>query len=208
MKNPSIELIRKDFIEKRLDLQKDRANYLLSIDSLNKNMMFLLQEIEKSTLKQVHHIGFYWPIRGEPSITNTLLEWSKQNPSRKLALPVCKRGQILTFHEWTPSCPMTKGFGNIAEPDKTGILNVDLIFIPCVGWQKNTNQVWRLGYGGGFYDQTIQSWEQIGRRPICVGIGFEFSQVPNSDWAPKAHDYPLDGIITESNYFLGPIANS
>jgi 5,10-methenyltetrahydrofolate synthetase len=208
MKNPSIELIRKDFIEKRLDLQKDQANYLLSIDSLNKNMLFLLQEIEKTTTKQLLHIGFYWPIRGEPSITNTLLEWSKQNPSRKLALPVCKRGQILTFHEWTPTSAMTKGFGNIAEPDGTAILDVDLIVIPCVGWQKSINQVWRLGYGGGFYDQTIQSWEKIGRRPICIGIGFEFSQVPSSDWVPQAHDYPLDGIITECNYFLGPIANS
>ena len=208
MKNPSIELIRKDFIKKRLDLQKDQANYLLSIDSLNKNMLFLLQEIEKTPSNQLFHIGFYWPIRGEPSITNTLLEWSKQNSSRKLALPVCKRGQILTFHEWAPTSDMTKGFGNIAEPDGTATLNVDLIFIPCVGWQKNANQVWRLGYGGGFYDQTIQSWEQKGRRPICIGIGFEFSQVPSSDWAPQAHDYPLDGIITESNYFLAPLTNS
>jgi 5,10-methenyltetrahydrofolate synthetase len=102
---------------------------------------------------------------------------------------------------------MTRGFGNIAEPDGTAILDVDLIFIPCVGWQKNDNQFWRLGYGGGFYDQTIQSWEQIGRRPICIGIGFEFSQVPSSDWIPQAHDYPLDGIINESNYFLAPLKN-
>jgi len=208
MKNPSIELIRKDFIEKRLTLQKDQLHYLLSIDSLNKNILFLLQELEKNTSNQILHIGFYWPIRGEPPITNTLLEWHNQNPSRKLALPVCKKGQVLTFHEWTPTSAMTKGFGNISEPDGTATLDVDLIFIPCVGWQKSVEKVWRLGYGGGFYDQTIQSWEKIGRRPICIGIGFEFSEVPSSLWSPQTHDYPLDGIITESNYFLAPLTNS
>jgi len=208
MKNPSIELIRKDFIEKRLDLQKDQPNYLLSIDSLNKNILLLLNEIEKSNSKHILNIGFYWPIRGEPSITNSLLEWKNQNSSKKLALPICKRGQILTFHEWTTTSNMTKGFGNISEPDGTAVVDVDLIFIPCVGWQMATNQVWRLGYGGGFYDKTIQSWEKIGRRPICIGIGFEFSQVPSSNWVPQAHDYPLDGIITESNYFLAPLKNS
>ncbi len=204
MKNPSIELIRKDFIEKRLDLQTDQANYLLSIDSLNKNILFLLQEIEKTATKQLLHVGFYWPIRGEPSITKTLLEWRNQNPSRKLALPVCKEGQVLTFHEWDPTFAMRKGFANISEPDETSILDVDLIFIPCIGWQKSANQVWRLGYGGGFYDRTIQSWEKIGRRPICIGIGFECSQVPSSKWIPLEHDHPLDGLLTESNHQLTP----
>jgi 5,10-methenyltetrahydrofolate synthetase len=208
MKNPSIELIRKDFIEKRLDLQKDHAHYLLSLDSLNKNILFLLQEIEKTSTKQVLHAGFYWPIRGEPSITNMLLEWKNKNPSRKLALPVCKMDQVLTFHEWTPTSEMTKGFANIAEPADTDILNVDLIFIPCVGWQKSADKIWRLGYGGGFYDRSLQSWEKVGRRPIYIGIGFEFSQLLPSKWSPQAHDYPLDGLITESTCFLAPLINS
>ncbi|BDW12211.1 5-formyltetrahydrofolate cyclo-ligase [Polynucleobacter sp. SHI8] len=208
MKNPSIELIRKDFINTRLDLQKDQPNYLLSNDSLKKNVLFVLQEFEKVTTKPLFHIGFYWPIRGEPSITETLIEWKSQNPLRKLALPICKKDQVLTFHEWTPTSAMTKGFGNIAEPDGTAILEVDLIFIPCIGWQKSAEKVWRLGYGGGFYDRSIQSWEKSGRRPICVGIGFDFSELSSSDWTPQVHDYPLDGILTESNYFLTPFAAS
>ena len=202
MKNPSIELIRTDFIEKRLQLQKDQPQFLLSLDSINKNILFALQDFENHTSKQLRQIGFYWPIRGEPSITSTLLEWKKGDPLRKLALPVCRQGQILAFHEWDSHSLMTNGFANIPEPTGTPVLDVDLLLIPCVGWQKDRSKIWRLGYGGGFYDRTIEHWLALGRRPVCIGIGFEFSQLTPTDWTPQSHDYPLDGVVTESGWLL------
>ena len=198
MNNHSLDTLRKDFIAKRIALQQDQSRYQSVLDALSKNILVLLQDIERTTHKNVQHIGFYWPIRGEPKITDTLLHWQENTPERKLALPICKPGEPLVFHEWGTSSLLTPGFANIPEPVSSAVILVDVVFIPCVAWQMRQGKIWRLGYGGGFYDRTIQAWEELSNRPFCVGVGFDYAQLPTDQWLPQDHDYPLDALITES----------
>jgi 5,10-methenyltetrahydrofolate synthetase len=202
MNNHSNNTLRKDFIAKRIALQKDQSSYRNALDGLYSNILVLLDDIERTAPKKVQHIGFYWPIRGEPEITNSLLHWQAKKPSRMLALPICKPGEPLSFHEWGASCLLTPGFANIPEPVSGAEISVDVVFIPCVAWQMRQGKIWRLGYGGGFYDRTIQAWEDLPNRPYCVGVGFDDAKLPTDQWLPQDHDYPLDALITESKTLL------
>ena len=54
---------------------------------------------------------------------------------------------------------------------------------------------YRLGYGGGFYDRTVQAL-RLRHKVTVIGFAFaaqEIDQVPIDE-----HDQPLDAIVTET----------
>jgi 5-formyltetrahydrofolate cyclo-ligase len=69
---------------------------------------------------------------------------------------------------------------------------IDIIFTPLVAFDAEGN---RLGMGGGFYDRTLENWQQTGR-PFPVGLAHDCQQVemiPTEIW-----DIPLPALITPS----------
>ena len=55
----------------------------------------------------------------------------------------------------------------------------------------------RLGYGGGYYDRTIDGIRRgMGREVVCVGVGFEV-QKEDGEFERMDTDERLDYIITE-----------
>jgi 5,10-methenyltetrahydrofolate synthetase len=60
---------------------------------------------------------------------------------------------------------------------------------PMVGFDRAK---YRLGYGGGYFDRTLAS---LPRRPLVVGIGYEFSALDTI--FPQPHDIPMDEVLTE-----------
>lgn len=203
MNTSSFDTLRKELISQRIEFQ-NQANHRLTLEAIHENILVVLNEIELITNKKLTKIGFYSAIRGEPNIQDSLIKWQKRLVHRKLALPICQPEKPLSFHAWDTTTQMHTGFAKIPEPDSTAAMEIDLLLVPCVGWQIQDKNVWRLGYGGGFYDRTLQAWDKLGKRPICIGIAFEFAQITQDKWHPKAHDYPLDGLITESQYYFSP----
>jgi 5-formyltetrahydrofolate cyclo-ligase len=53
---------------------------------------------------------------------------------------------------------------------------------------------WRLGYGGGFYDRTLEGL-RARRRTLAVGFAYGDQQVDAVPREPT--DQPLDAIVTE-----------
>ncbi len=53
----------------------------------------------------------------------------------------------------------------------------------------------RLGYGGGYYDRTLEALRAAGP-VIAVGIAFAAQRMDNLP--RETHDQPLDWIVTES----------
>jgi 5-formyltetrahydrofolate cyclo-ligase len=53
-----------------------------------------------------------------------------------------------------------------------------------------------LGYGGGFFDRTLQDLEARGVRPRVIGVGYELSRMDTIH--PQPHDRPMDFMVTES----------
>jgi 5-formyltetrahydrofolate cyclo-ligase len=53
---------------------------------------------------------------------------------------------------------------------------------------------WRLGYGGGFYDRTLELLRK--RRPVtAMGVGFDAQFVPEVPHGPS--DQRLDWLLTD-----------
>lgn len=69
---------------------------------------------------------------------------------------------------------------------------LDVVLAPLVGFDAAGN---RLGNGAGYYDRFLAP--RLGRcgSPVLIGIAFECQRLPAL--APRAHDVPLDAVITE-----------
>lgn len=89
----------------------------------------------------------------------------------------------------------------IDEPIATEVLDskqLDIIFMPLVGFDKNKN---RIGMGGGFYDRTLdfKKHSTDHGKPKLYGLAFDCQQLDKIDTQPW--DIKLDAIITPSKIY-------
>jgi 5,10-methenyltetrahydrofolate synthetase len=204
MHEESKKRLRQSLIQTR----KTRSEQIFSYASFellfHTKILMAIEKIDTTNSTKINNVAFYWPIQGELDLRNPLLIWQKQSIHRQLALPVTKKNQALEFFSWQESSTMRPGYANIPEPVDTPPLIPDLIICPCVGWFFYTNKIWRIGYGGGFYDRTMKSFENSPTKPFLLGIALEELQVTSPNWQPHEHDFPLDGLLTESSFYLLP----
>lgn len=114
-----------------------------------------------------------------------------------VGLPVVVRNRHpLVFRRYLPNVLMQQsGFG-ISEPGvRARPVMPDLVLAPLVGVDRTGT---RLGYGGGFYDRTIERWRRRGHRPEIIGLAFEVQFVPRLP--AGRHDVRLHGLITEAAF--------
>ena len=110
---------------------------------------------------------------------------------RKIGLPVVdKVHKTLVFHAWYPGCPMEEDAYGIPKPKGTEVVVPTLLFVPCVGYGPNG---YRLGYGGGFYDRTLETLQP---QPNTVGLGYSNGWLP--DFIAEPHDIPLHAILSDT----------
>ena len=112
----------------------------------------------------------------------------------RLALPVMQgKGKPLLFRAWTPGDEMAPAVWGIAEPLATRPeVQPDIVLVPLLAFD---GAGYRLGYGGGFYDRTLELLR--GEKPVvAVGIAYDeqrLDAVPHLDY-----DQPLDWVLTPS----------
>ena len=133
-------------------------------------------------------LGGYWPFRREYDcipLMRTVIA-----AGGKVALPVViQKGQPLEFRPWTPESRMEAGVWNILHPAEGEPMKPAALLIPLVGFDRKG---FRLGYGAGFYDRTIATYDAW---PLRIGVGFDVSRL--DDIHPHEHDIPMDFIVTE-----------
>jgi 5,10-methenyltetrahydrofolate synthetase len=139
-------------------------------------------------LRQVSVIGVYWPLAGEPDLRAAYAELHQAGV--RLALPVVmERDAPLTFTEWTPGEAMLPDEAGVQVPAQLRFIErPPALLIPCLGFNADG---YRLGYGGGYYDRTLEQPP----RPHTLGIAYSNQEAVFSH-AP--HDVPLDVIVTET----------
>lgn len=140
-------------------------------------------------LRQVAAIGVYWPLAGEPDLRAAYAELHAAGVH--LALPVVmERDAPLSFTHWTPGEPMIPDEMGVQVPAELRFVErPPALLIPCLGFNADG---YRLGYGGGYYDRTLEA----APRPYTLGIAYS-NQEAQFSHAP--HDVPLDVIVTESS---------
>lgn len=115
----------------------------------------------------------------------------------RVGLPVMQgKGQPLIFRAWNPGDEMAPAVWGISEPLPTRAEVIpDILLVPLLAFD---TAGFRLGYGGGFYDRTLEGLRKI--KPVtAVGIAYDeqrMDAVPHLDY-----DQPLDWVLTPSGPF-------
>jgi 5-formyltetrahydrofolate cyclo-ligase len=113
------------------------------------------------------------------------------------AMPVViGEGVPLVFRAWSPGDPTVPGIWDIPVPLETAAAVLpDVLLVPMLAFDRRG---YRLGYGGGFYDRTLQKLRAL--KPVtAIGIAYaaqEMAEVPRGPF-----DQPLDWIMTEKATF-------
>jgi 5-formyltetrahydrofolate cyclo-ligase len=136
-------------------------------------------------------VSGYWPLRGEPDMRPWLSSLTEAGLT--CALPVVvEKGAALRFRAWRPGCAMEKGFWNIPVPAGATPVTPGLLLAPVVGFDAAN---YRLGYGGGYFDRTLEQMRALGLPHHVIGIGYAMNRLQTIQ--PLAHDIALDTVITD-----------
>lgn len=101
-------------------------------------------------------------------------------------------GQPLTFAHWSPDAAMVEGAFKAQIPENLSHMTPQIIIVPLVAFDRKGG---RLGYGGGFYDRTLELLRAQG--PV-MAIGFAFAAQEADSLPIEPTDQPLDMVITEA----------
>lgn len=139
-------------------------------------------------LKKYATLGIYWPMRGEIDVRDIARQHVEAGGV--VALPVVvEKAAPVEFWSWRPGMRMRRGVWNFPIPMEREVLSPDALIVPLVGFDGN---LFRLGYGGGYYDRTLAA---ASRRPLCIGLGFAEARLPSI--YPQPHDVAMDAIVTD-----------
>ena len=139
-------------------------------------------------------ISGYLPIGTELSPVAVMQDLS--NKGRVICTPVVdKPGHPLRFRRWSPSARLVISTHGVPVPatgswERPGILIVPLLAFDHAGY--------RLGYGGGYYDRTL---EVLRRGGLTTAIGLAYSRQQIERVPREAFDQPLDMVVTECGIF-------
>ena len=135
-------------------------------------------------------VSGFWPIRTEIDPRPALHALAE---THDICLPVVAgTGLPLVFRRWTPGARMESGaYGAMIPADPVEIEPSTLI-VPLAAFDRRG---YRLGYGGGFYDRTL---ERLRRNGPVTAIGFAFAAQQVDQVPREATDQPLDLIVTEN----------
>jgi 5-formyltetrahydrofolate cyclo-ligase len=105
-------------------------------------------------------------------------------------------GQALRFRQWTPQARMIEGDFKALIPETGDWVVPQVVIVPMVAFDARG---YRLGYGGGFYDRTLEALKAKG--PV-LAVGFAFAAQELPQVPIEATDQRLDALATENGVTL------
>lgn len=137
-------------------------------------------------------VSGYWPSRDE--IDPRPLMTALHRRGHTCALPVIAgTGAALVFRRWAPGDALVAGAYDIPVPAECApTLTPGLLLVPLLAFDRTGA---RLGYGGGYYDRTLEALRAAGP-VLAVGLAYGGQEV---ECVPvDASDQRLDWIVTET----------
>ena len=140
-------------------------------------------------LKTTDIVAGYWRIKDEMDVQPILIRL--MDSFQPVCLPVVIGEDMpLELRLWEQGTPLYEaGFGTLAPSELAPQVEPDVIIMPLLGFDSRGT---RLGYGGGYYDRTL---EKLSKKPRLIGVAFAAQELDNIP--REAHDVPLDAIVTE-----------
>lgn len=136
-------------------------------------------------------VGGFWPLAGEIDCRAALL--ALVGRGHVAGLPVTPPlGQALSFRRWRPGVALRAGRFGTAEPTGESVVPT-VVLVPLLAFDRSGR---RLGYGGGYYDRTLERMPGI----LAIGCGFAVQEV---DRVPtETHDRRLNAVATEAGVIV------
>ena len=136
-------------------------------------------------------VAGFWPMAEELDIRPLMIELINQGCQLALPVVVAKK-QPLVFRAWRPGDPLEAGaFGTLQPTARRAVVEPEVLIVPLLAVDE---EGWRLGYGGGFYDRTLEAL-RARKRVTTVGVGFNEQIVPEVPHDPN--DQRLDWLLTD-----------
>lgn len=101
----------------------------------------------------------------------------------------------LKFRAWSPAAAMVAGDFGALIPETGDWVEPDVLIVPLLAFDRRG---YRLGYGGGFYDRTLDG---LRARKAVTAIGFAFAAQEVDEAPIEPTDQVLDLIVTEKDVF-------
>ena len=130
----------------------------------------------------------YWPMQGDPDPRPAM-----QVHDGPLCLPVVPgRGVPLIFRRWQGEALTPGPLGTSQPPDSLPEILPEVLIVPLLAFD---SQLHRLGYGGGYYDRTLEMLRAIG--PVtAIGLAWQVQRVDSLPVGP--FDQRLDLLVTDT----------
>ena len=176
---------RQSILQKRNSLGPSEVSNL-------SNTILKNAELELS-LSAIKTLGSYFSSNNEVDLEaltemrlkrNLLTTFPRVEPNHSMSLIAPKDFQKLNKNKFEIFEP--------SDGDEINPIDHEIIIIPTVGVDQNG---YRLGYGGGYYDRFLESVTQKNKRPLLVGLIYDFQFIDDS--INELHDIKLDIVFSE-----------
>ena len=110
-----------------------------------------------------------------------------------------KKNNCIKFKKWIPNEELICGPFGTMEPKKTQIsISPQILVVPLLSFDR---KLYRLGYGGGYYDKSIIDLKKHFKKEkkFFITIGLAYSNQEEKKIPREKHDMKLEYIITEND---------
>ena len=176
-------MIKSKIRKKILDIRKKNNN---------KNIKFSFLKIFKEIKKYISKkkiVGGYYPVNFEIDILEFLEKLEMKG--LQLCLPIVKKDNKMDFYSWSTKNLLKLNKYGIPEPEQIKKVFPDIILVPLVAFD---SRLYRIGYGGGYYDRYIK---KLSNKKNLLKIGIAHSCQKINRVPTNKYDKKLDIIITE-----------
>lgn len=140
----------------------------------------------------------FMPMKAEVQLDRFFGEADRQG--KRLFFPVCfEKGRMEAYWPKDRTKMALDSFGVHAPDAETDVhmdaKEIDLVIVPMLGFDR---ELYRIGYGGGFYDRYLKRL-----RPDCALIGVCFADLEVAEIPRGAYDISLPLILTERERVQG-----
>ena len=176
-------MLKSKIRKKIINIRKKNNNRNIKISYLK-----IFNEIKKNISKK-KIIGGYYPVNHEIDILEFLNKLEIKG--LQLSLPVIKKNNEMDFYRWSQNDLLKLNNYGIPEPEKNKKVSPDILLVPLVAFD---SRLYRIGYGGGYYDRYIAKYSN---KKILLKVGIAHSCQKINRVPTNNHDKKLDLIITE-----------
>jgi len=182
---PSRADLRKTLLAQRrafTTASEHAAAFATAHAALSAHLPRLLQQLDAQC------VGIYWAMQGEFNAIAACLS-DPGLAALPLALPYAQKAPPqMHYRLWdkghlalTDECGIPAAQGPRCEPD--------VLLVPCLGY---TNDGYRLGYGGGYFDRYLAAHPGV----TTVGVAWTGSEISAEAFAAEPHDQALTLVLT------------